>query len=69
MSTLNNKLRHLRLSHGEVSQTALAEALGISRQTVYAIEKGKFNPSVKLALEIARYFDLKVEDIFYLEET
>ncbi len=65
---LKNTLRQLRLSHEGMSQSALAEALGISRQTVYAIEKGKFNPSVKLALEIARYFDTQVENIFYLED-
>lgn len=66
---LNNQLRHLRYKHNELSQEALAQAVGVSRQTIYAIEKGKFNPSVKLALELARFFDVSVHDIFSLEES
>jgi putative transcriptional regulator len=47
-----------------VTQEALAEAVGVSRQTIISIEKGKYTPSVTLALAIARFFKLRVEDIF-----
>lgn len=46
----------------------LAERTGVTRQTIFAIEKGTFNPSVKLALKMARVFGVPVEDIFALEE-
>ncbi|MFC1947694.1 helix-turn-helix transcriptional regulator [Chloroflexota bacterium] len=66
--TLSNNLRHFRFTHGEVTQEQLAQAVGASRQTILAIENGKFNPSVRLALLIAKYFNCNVEDIFSLEE-
>lgn len=65
---LHNQLRRFRFDHDEISQEALAKAVGVSRQTIHAIEKGKFNPSVKLALQLARFFDVSVHDIFSLEE-
>jgi putative transcriptional regulator len=52
-----------------MTQQELAEILGITRQTVLAIEKGKFNPSARLALQIARVFKVSVEEIFFLEES
>lgn len=51
-----------------ISQQQLAEAVGVSRQTINAIETGKFVPSTVLALKIARHFAKHVEDIFELEE-
>lgn len=53
----------------DVTQQQLAEAVGVSRQTIVAIEKGRFLPSTPLALKIARYFEKPVETIFILEET
>jgi putative transcriptional regulator len=64
---LKNKLRTLRFMNGEVTQQELADKVGVTRQTIYAIETGKFNPSVKLALLIARSFQVNLEEIFYLE--
>jgi putative transcriptional regulator len=64
---IENNLKSIRFNKGEVTQDELARALDVSRQTIIAIEKGKFNPSVKLALLIAEYFDCKVEDIFSLK--
>ena len=61
-------LRRVRFLHGEVTQQQLAQAVGVSRQTIIAIEKGRYTPSVLLALKIAKYFGLKVEDIFELKE-
>lgn len=52
----------------DISQQQLADALGVSRQTINAIEKGRFVPSTVLALKIARHFNKKVDDIFTLEE-
>jgi putative transcriptional regulator len=64
---LVNNLKSLRFNKGEVTQEELARAVSVSRQTIIAIEKGKFNPSVKLALLIAAYFDCTVEEIFTLK--
>jgi putative transcriptional regulator len=65
---LVNDLRKFRFLGGEMTQEELACKVGVSRQTIIAIEKGKYNPSVTLALKIARVFDANVEDIFRLEE-
>lgn len=67
MKELKNKLRILRFMNGEMTQQELADKVGVTRQTIYAIETGKFNPSVKLALLIAKTFQVNVEDAFYLE--
>ena len=65
---LLNKLRELRYQKGEMTQQDLAVNVEVTRQTILAIEKGKFNPSVKLALLIAEVFQKNVEEIFFLEE-
>jgi len=52
----------------DLTQGALAEKLGASRQTIHAVEKGKFNPSVTLAIKMARFFNITVEDLFDNEE-
>jgi len=65
---LKNNIRKLRFLNGEITQEQLADALEVSRQTIHSIESGKFNPSVKLALQIAKYFRSSVEEIFYFEE-
>ena len=61
---LINNLRRCRFDHGETSQQALANAVGVTRQTIYAVEKGKLVPSTLLALKIARFFGKSVEEIF-----
>lgn len=61
---ITNRLRELREQHGGMSQSALAEAIGVTRQTVIAIELGKYSPSLESAFRIARVFDLGVEDVF-----
>ena len=60
---MKNQLRVLRAQH-ELSQAALAEKLNVSRQTVNAIEKGKFDPSLPLAFRVARLFSMPIEEIF-----
>jgi len=61
---VNNRLKDLRAGR-EWSQGDLAEALAVSRQTVNAIENGRYDPSLPLAFTIARLFDLRIEDIFH----
>jgi putative transcriptional regulator len=65
---LGNYLRKYRFEHDEISQQGLANAVGVTRLTIHSIEAGKFNPSALLALQIARFFSAKFEDIFYLVE-
>ncbi|MDE7462770.1 MAG: helix-turn-helix transcriptional regulator [Muribaculaceae bacterium] len=62
-----NKIKIERAVKG-VTQQELADAVGVSRQTIVAIEKKKFLPSTPLAIKISRFFGKKVEDIFELEE-
>ena len=64
---MNNKIRVARAEE-RMTQQQLADAVGVSRQTINAIESGKFVPSTVLALKIAREFGKAVEDIFQLEE-
>ena len=52
----------------DLTQEALANEVGITRQTVIAIEKGKYNPSLELAFKLARYFDVGIEDVFIYQE-
>ena len=56
-------MEELRKQRG-IRQEDLAQALGVSRQTVISLEKGKYNPSLSLAFKLARYFNLSIEDIF-----
>ena len=63
---LSNNLRKFRFEHDEISQQALANAVGVSRLTIHSIETGKFNPTTLLALKLARFFNVTVEDLFYL---
>lgn len=60
---MKNRLEELRREKG-VRQEDLAQALGVSRQTVISLEKGKYNPSLALAFRLARYFALPIEEIF-----
>ncbi|EAC9108624.1 transcriptional regulator [Listeria monocytogenes] len=64
---VRNKVKQLREERG-IGQNELALALEVSRQTIHAIEKGKYNPSLDLSLKMARYFRLTIEEIFQLEE-
>lgn len=63
--TIANKVSELRLHKG-VTQEELAQTVGVTRQTIIAIEHGNYVPSVLLALKIARFFKKSVEDIFYI---
>lgn len=65
---MNNRLRELREGQGW-SQGELAERLQVSRQTVNALETGKYDPSLPLAFRIARLFHSRIEDVFHPDET
>ena len=61
---LKNCIRRLRFDHGEMTQQDLANRVGVTRQTILAIEAGKYAPSLMLAFRIARTFNLRVEEVF-----
>jgi putative transcriptional regulator len=61
---IRNKVRALRFSHGEMTQAELAERIGMTRQTVVAIEQNKYSPSLEAAFRIARVFGAGVDDVF-----
>lgn len=64
---MKNCLEQLRRQRG-VRQEELADAVGVSRQTIISLEKGRYNPSIVLAFRLSRYFDCRIEDIFVYEE-
>ena len=64
---MQNHVESLRRAR-DLSQEQLGDALGVSRQTIISIEKGKYNPSLDLAFRMARFFDRNIEDIFIYEE-
>jgi len=66
-SDLKNQIRRLRFDNGEMTQQQLADKAGVTRQTIIAIEAGKYAPSLPLAFRIARTFGLPVEDVFQYE--
>jgi len=65
---LTNKIRRLRFDHGEMTQQQLAERVGVTRQTIIALEAGKYTPSLTLAIKIARTFAVAVEEVFRFED-
>ncbi len=67
MPALKNRLEELRKQRG-IRQEELAEALEVSRQTIGSPENGRYNPSIRLAFKISRYFGLPIEEIFLYEE-
>jgi len=67
MAQLDNRIRVYRAEH-RLSQSDLAEIIGVSRKTISTIEVGKFVPSTVIALKIARHFEVPVEQIFSLPE-
>jgi putative transcriptional regulator len=65
---ITNRVRELRERQGQMSQAALGEAIGVTRQTVIAIEQGRYSPSLESAFRIARLFGVGVEDVFGWED-
>jgi len=67
-SNIKNRIRELRFMHDEMSQAELSDLVGVSRQTIVAVEKGNYTPSLDLAFKIAEIFDLRIEEIFFKDE-
>ena len=61
---VTNSIRALRFSHGEMTQAELAAAIGVSRQTVIAIEQGRYSPSLEMAFQIAEAFEVPLDVVF-----
>ncbi|WP_088067484.1 helix-turn-helix transcriptional regulator [Gottfriedia luciferensis] len=67
---VGNHIRKLRFNHNEMTQQQLADKVGVTRQTIMALEKGNYSPSLELAFRIARAFNLSLEEVFfYADET
>lgn len=61
---ITNRIKDLRYAHGQMTQQALAEQIGVTRQTVNAIEGDKYSPSLEVAFRIAAVFGVPLEDVF-----
>ncbi|WP_395242480.1 helix-turn-helix transcriptional regulator [Agromyces sp. MMS24-K17] len=65
---VTNAIRALRFAHDEMTQADLAKRIGVTRQTVIAIEQGRYSPSLELAFQIARVFGVGLDDVFQFPE-
>jgi putative transcriptional regulator len=66
---VTNSIRSLRFAQGEMTQAELADRIGVTRQTVIAIEKGRYSPSLEMAFQIARVFGVPLDKVFqYVDE-
>ena len=66
-STIQNNIRRLRFNKDEMTQQQLADAVGVSRQTIVAIEKGNYSPSLELAFRLAHIFNTPIQEVFTYE--
>lgn len=65
---ITNSIRALRFAHGELTQAQLADRIGVTRQTVIAIEQGRYSPSLEMAFQIARVFKVPLDQVFQYPE-
>ena len=66
-SEVTNQIRRLRFEGGEMTQQQLADAAGVTRQTIIAIESGRYAPSLPLAFRIAKIFGIRIDEVFQYE--
>ena len=66
---VTNSIRALRFANGEMTQADLADRIGVTRQTVIAIEQGKYSPSLEMAFQIARAFNVRLDEVFQYPDT
>ena len=66
---VTNTIRSLRFAHGEMTQADLADRIGVTRQTIIAIEQGRYSPSLEMAFQIARVFAVPLNDVFQYPDT
>lgn len=64
---MNNRIEEIRKEKG-INQDELAKTLGVSRQTISSLERGRYNPSITLAYKIAKLFSLTIEDVFIFDD-
>ncbi len=67
-TSVTNSIRTLRFSHGEMTQAELADRIGVTRQTLIAIEQGKYSPSLEMAFQIARALGVRLDEVFHYPE-
>jgi putative transcriptional regulator len=65
---VTNAIRTLRFAHGEMTQAELADRIGVTRQTIIAIEQGRYSPTLEMAFQIARVFGVPLDDVFSYPE-
>ena len=65
---VTNSIRSLRFANGEMTQADLADRVGVTRQTIIAIEQGKYSPSLEVAFQIARVFRVPLDEVFHYPE-
>ncbi len=65
---VTNNIRALRFAHDEMTQAELADRIGVTRQTVIAIEQGRYSPSLEMAFRIARAFGVRLDEVFQYPE-
>jgi putative transcriptional regulator len=66
---VTNDIRRFRFANGEMTQAELADRIGVTRQTIIAIEQGRYSPSLEMAFEIARVFDVPLDEVFRYSTT
>lgn len=66
---VTNEIRRFRFEHGEMTQADLADRIGVTRQTVIAIEQGRYSPSLEMAFQIARVFRVALDEVFQYADT
>ena len=62
---VTNSIRAMRAEHGDLTQAELADRIGVTRQTVIAIEQGKYSPTLEMAFQIAQVFGVSIDDVFH----
>ena len=65
---VTNSIRALRFANGEMTQADLADRVGVTRQTIIAIEQGKYSPTLEMAFKIARVFRVPLDEVFQYSE-
>ena len=65
---VSNQIRRLRFEAGEMTQAELAQRIGVTRQTIIAIEHGRYSPSLEMAFQIANAFDVTLDDVFQYDQ-
>ncbi len=68
-TSVTNVIRSLRFANGEMTQAALADRIGVTRQTIIAIEQGRYSPSLEMAFQIAQVFKVPLDDVFQYPDT